>query len=304
MAEAFAKVGVTATPDPGSVPPTGDQPSAATTQAQPETPPVDAVPTPEQTQGPIPFANHKRILDNARAKTEQEVSRRFQEQYAPHVEFGEKFRAAPVETLVQAVNELAQHPEMGPQVISALARTLGSRRGQGQPVTEDAPQADLQTADGSTRLFSEEQQLKREAYLKAQWMKEVDQRISPLQQREQAARAHEQREQATKDANTRMSKVLEPFKALPEFAANKQAIAEKTQALMGEGHDPQTALGLAVATVLREVVLPSRAAQSRNDLVAQAVAKSTGSTTAPGTAPAAPSTRPTSMADAFARIAM
>lgn len=307
MAEAFARVGAPATPDPGSVPATGDQPPAATAQAQPETPPVEAVPTPETSQGPIPFANHKRILENARVKTEQEVTQRFQQQYAPHVQLGERIQADPVGTTVGLIEVLAQNPEYGQQVISALARTLGSRRGQGQPahvVAEEAPQADLQTADGSTRLFSEEQQLKREAYLKAEWMKEVDQRLTPLQQREQAAQAEEKRAAAWKDANDRMGKVLAPYKALPEWNENKKAIAEKAQALMKEGHSAETAVGLAVTTVFREVVLPSRAAQSRHDLVAQAVAKSTGSTTAPGTAPAAPSKRPTSMSDAFSRIAM
>jgi hypothetical protein len=298
----MAKVGDPTTPDPGSDPAPGAQPPDATAQAQPVPPPVETVPTPDP-KGPIPFDRHEVILRNARTKTEQEVTQRFQEQYAPHVEFGNKFRADPVGTLAQSVAELSEHPEYGPQIISALARTLGSRRGlrQAAPAETDEPQADLQTPDG-LRVFSADQQGKREAWLKQQWLQEVDQRLTPFQQREEAARATEQREAATKDAHTRMSKVIEPYKALPEFAEHREAIAAKTQALLSEGHDASTALGLAVATVLREVVMPSRAAQSRNDLVAQAVAKSTGSTTVPGTAPAAPAKRPTSMAEGFSAI--
>lgn len=202
--------------------------------------------------------------------------------------------------MVQLVNELSSHPQYGTEVISALARTLGARRGVN--AAEDEPQADLITADGHTEVYSAAQQAKREAWLQRQWMKQLDERLTPLQQREQQAQERERHEFAVKDAHTRMAKVLEPFKALPEFKENQPAIAAKTQAFMDEGHDPQTALGLAVANVLRDVVLPNRTAQSRNELVAQAVAKATGSTTVPGQNPAAPAKRPTSMTEAFSGI--
>lgn len=292
-------MGETTTPDPGKAAPvTGEQPPDATVQAPgSETPPATAVP---DAKGPIPFDRHEAILKNTRAKTEQEVGQRFQQQYGPHVELGSRIQQDPVGTVVQLVNELSSHPQYATEVISALARTLGARRG--MAAAEEEPQADLVTADGQTHVYSAEQQAKREQWLQRQWMKQLDERLSPLQQREQASQERERYEYAVKDAHTRMGKVLEPFKALPEFKENQAAIAAKTSAYMDEGHDPQTALGLAVANVLRDVVLPNRTAQSRNELVAQAVAKATGSTTVPGQTPAAPAKRPQSFAEGFGGI--
>jgi len=299
----MAKVGDPATPDPGRVLKAETPPVAATAPLQPAPPPVEPVPTPE-TKGPIPFDRHEAALKNARTKAAQEATQTFQQQYAPHVQLGQQIQAAPVPTVVGLVNELANHPDYGPQIISELARTLGARRGRTASPETDEPQPDLTTADGSIRTYSAEQLAKREAWLKSQWMSEVQQQLGPIQEREKQQQARERLDTATKDADTRMSKVLAPFQALPEFQANRPAIAEKTSALMSDGHEPQVALGLAVAHVLREVVLPSRTAQSRNDLVAEAVKKSTGTTTVPGATPAAPASRPTSMLEGFRRIAV
>jgi hypothetical protein len=297
------RVGETTTPDPGSTQTPGEPPPVATTQAQPpETPPETAVAAAE-VKGPIPFDRHEAILKNARVKTEQEVTQRFQQQYGPHVELGSRIQADPVGTVVQLVNELSEHPEYGSHVISALARTLGARRGlKAQTAADEAPQPDLVTQDGTIQAYSADRLAEIRAYDRQQILKEVDARLTPFQQREEQQLIRERHEAAVKDANTRMAKVLEPFRALPEFKENQTAIAAKTKALMDDGHDPQTALGLAVANILREVVLPTKTAQSRNELVAQAVAKSTGSTTVPGQTPAAPAKRPTSMAEGFASI--
>lgn len=290
----MARVGETAPPHPG-VP--GDPPPAA---IAPQTPTAPAVPSVDA-KGPIPFDRHEAALKNARTKTEAEVGQRFQQQYAPHVELGNRFQADPIGTAVQVIRELSAHPEMGPLITSALARELGSRRGQQAPQTDQEPQADLQTADG-TLVFSAEQLAKREAYQRQRLMQEVDQRLTPLQQREQQLAAQEQYRAATSAANDRMSKVLAPYQALPEFTEHKAEIAAKTQTFLGEGYDAQTALGLAVTTVLREVVMPARTAQSQQQLQAAAVAKSIGSTSAPGGAPAVPAGRPKNFADAFKRV--
>jgi hypothetical protein len=100
-----------------------------------------------------------------------------------------------------------------------------------------------------------------------------------------------------------MAKTLEPYRALlPDFDTHKPALREKSQAYLAEGHDAQTALGLAVLSVLNETVIPHRTAQSQQQLTEQAIAKATGSTSAPGTTPSAPAKRPTSFEEAFRRI--
>lgn len=272
---------------------------AATAPPQPETPPVATVPTPE-TKGPIPFDRHEAALKNARTKTEAETTQRFQTQYAEHVAFGDKIQADPVGTLAGAISVISQDPVLGPQMISALARTLGAHRPP-QPEADQEPQADFQGPDG-TPFMSAPQQAKWAEWNRQQIFKEVDQRLQPFQQREQQHEARERYQAETQAADDRMSKVFAPYAEQPEFTANQPAIAAKVTELLAAGHDPSTALGLAYAHVLRETVLPSRAAQSQQTLVAQAVAKSTGSTTAPGTSPATPAARPQSMGEAFGAI--
>jgi hypothetical protein len=286
--------------DPGAVSPDGVQPAVATAQP-PQTPaPVEAVPTPDA-KGPIPFDRHQSILQNARAKTEAEITQRFQQQYAPHVELGRQIQADAIGTVVGLVNELANHPNYGPQMISALARTLGSRRGQQADASEE-PQADLQTADG-TLVYSAPQLAKREAWMRQQLLGEVDQRLQPLQSREQQHQAQEQYRQAQQAAHDSMSKVFAPYAAIPEFKEHQPAIAAKWKALCEAGHDSVSALGLAFTSVLRETVLPSRTAQSQQQLTATAVQKSLGSTSGTGAAPAKPAGRPRSFEESFSRIA-
>jgi hypothetical protein len=89
---------------------------------------------------------------------------------------------------------------------------------------------------------------------------------------------------------------------LPDWDRHKPKLLEKSQAFLQEGYDAQTALGLSVLSVLNDTVVPARAASQQQQLVAQAVAKATGSTSAPGTATAGVAKRPTDFAEAFSRI--
>lgn len=297
----MARVGVPATPEPGAVKPASEQPVAATAPPPPaDTAPAEAAPNTEN--GPIPFVNHKRILENARVKTEQETTQRFQQQYGAHVELGQKFESDPVGTATSVIQALANDPNYGPQIISALARTLGSRRSPAQAAPDQEPQPDFQTPDGAG-VYSAARLAEIRAYDRQQILKDVDQRLQPVLSREQQTVASEREAQGKRDANERMSKVLAPYQALPEFGENKAAIGVKAKEFIQAGHDAQTALGLAVTHVLRDVVMPARAAKSQEQMLATAVAKSTGSTSTPGAAPAAPAGRPTSFESAFARIA-
>jgi len=252
------------------------------------------------TKGPIPFDRHERILQNARVKTEQEVTQRFSQQYGAHVELGDRIARDPVGTVVGLIESLANHPDHGTAVISALARTLGSRRGAAADDVE--PQADLQTPDG-TLVYSAPQLAAWHQWNQKRFEQQIDQRLGPLQEREQARIAQERLESAKAEANQRMSKVIEPYKKLlPDWDRHKPKLLEKSQAFLQEGYDAQTSLGLAVMSVLTSDVVPARAASQQQALVAQAVAKATGSTSQPGTAVAGVATRPKDFTEAFGRI--
>lgn len=313
FAEAMARVGDPAPPDPGSVPPPGAQPVAATAPPQTTTPP-DTVASTDNTKGPIPFDRHESILKNARTKTEQETTQKLRQEYAPALEFADAFEADPISTLNGTLGQLLQQPQFAPAIKAMAARILGQRPAPQTPTATTAqpnedvePGPDLEATDerGNRVVFrSPENQAARDAWFQKRFEQSLETKLAPVLSREQKLAQQEKLEGAKTDASNRMSKLIGAFKDRPHFAAQKAAIAEKTEALLSEGHDPATALGLAYSMVLAEKVLPAHAAQSQQALVASAVAKSTGATSQPGTAPAAPAGRPTSMADGFSRIAM
>jgi hypothetical protein len=238
-------------------------------------------------------------LQNAREKAAAETHQKFSQQYGAHVELGNRIASDPVGTVVGLIESLAAHPEHGTAVISALARTLGARR----TAADDAePQADLQTPDG-TLVYSAPQMAAWHQWNQRKVDQQIDQRLQPLQEREQQRVASERVQQARSEAMDRMSKVIAPYReALPDFDRHKPALLKKSQELLKNGFDAQTALGLAVVSLINDTVLPARAASQQQQLVASAVAKATGSTNAPGTAVAGTATRPKDFADAFSRI--
>jgi hypothetical protein len=304
FAEALTRAADSQPANPGVPPPASAPPPAAAPEQPPqtETPPAETAQAVDTKKGPLPYERHEAILKNARRDTEAQVTQRFQQQYGPHVELGNRIQADPVGTVVGLIQGLASHPEHGQAVISALARTLGGRRG--QAASDQEPQADLQSPDG-TQVYSAERLAQIRAYDRQQILKEVDSRLEPLQSREQQRVAAEKQSAEVTAANERMAKVLEPYKqALPDFEKHKPALREKSREYLEQGFDAQTALGLAVTHILREVVMPSRAAQSQQQLLADAVRKSTGSTSVPGSAPAAPAGRPRDFHQGFSRIAV
>ena len=252
-----------------------------------------------ENKGPIPYERHERILQNAREKTANEITQNFSQQYGAHVELGNRIASDPVGTVVGLIESLANHPDHGQAVISALARTLGSRRNGGG---DAEPQADLQTPDG-TLVYSAPQLAAWHQWNQRKFEAQIDQRLQPLQQRETERVAQERMSQAKSEAMQRMGKVIEPYKKLlPDFDRHKPKLLEKSQELLKEGYDAQTALGLAVISVLNSDVLPARSASQQQQLVAQAVAKATGSTSQPGTSVANPAGRPKDFAEAFGRM--
>lgn len=276
----------------------GEPPPVAASEQPPPAPetPAPAVPAAEA-KGPIPYERHERILQNAREKTANEISQRFQQQYGAHVELGNRISADPVGTVVGIIEQLAQHPDHGSAVISALARTLGSRRNQDQE-----PQPDLQTPDG-TLVYSAPQLAAWHQWSQRKFEAQIDQRLQPLQEREQERIATERMTQARTEAMERMSKVIAPYKQLlPDWDKHKPKLLEKSQEFLKEGYDAQTSLGLAVISVLNNDVVPARAASQQQQLMATAVAKATGATSVPGTSVAGTAARPKDFSEAFGRL--
>lgn len=297
--DAFAAHGLTGSPNPADAAPA--PPAPASTIEKPVAPVADAVTAAPETQGPIPFERHQAILQNTRQKAAEEVVGRVQQHYGAAIEFQSRLQSDPQGTLTQLIDEVVSDPNLGPQMMSHLARTLSQRRG--QKALNEEPQPDLLTTDGDL-VFSAGQYQKREAWLRQQMAEEVNQRLAPIEQerqRQAEAAALERRSQETRQTvTTRLSE----WQKRPGFRDHQQAIAVKQSEYVRAGLDTWSALGLAYADIYTERVLPKVQADSQTTLVKSAFAKAQGSTSHPGQV--APSTmpRPRSIDEAFRQVGL
>lgn len=289
--------GATDTLDPGAEVQQSEQ--AAPAPTSPVTPEQQAQVSEAQNLKPIPVDDHKRILETQRVKIREQVEQEFKQQYSEAFQVLERFRTDPGAAIAEMIADGMAHPELSPVVAAAAARALAARRGQAQPQAEEPePTADLQLPDG-TPLMSAQRLAEWRQWNDRRLMRDLDQKLAPIQQREQSIQAKEKHDAAFTEAKGRMAKVLDRFKSRPHYAENKQAISEKAIALMNEGVDAVTALGAAYADVLETVVLPARASAEKHALVKQAVEQSKGSTAPPSAVMPSSQGRPRSMAEAL-----
>lgn len=280
-------------------------PSPAPTTPEAQTP-VPAIAEPPQATseaesvGPIPLDRHKAALENARKKAAEEAAQQYQQQYGGSLEVIKALQADPVGTVIQLATELQSHPAYGQQLRSAAGRMLAAQRGSKQPSAqpEPAPEADLELQDG-TQVYSALAQAKREEWLKRQMQAEFGKQLEPLRQLHQrvqrADQANQMQAQATKEASSR----YQAWSQQPHFEEHKADIAKAQTEFFEQGHDSWTALGLAYAKVMKDVVLPKLQNQSKQDIVASAVAKAAGRSTNPAASVPAPPGRPKSWREAL-----
>lgn len=289
-----AMAGEADTPDPGTAPPSEPTAPAPTAPVAPETPaPVT------DARGPIPFDRHEAILKNAREKANQEAAQRFQQEYGEALQELTAFRQDPGAWLSQAIAEGMANPALSPVITAAAARALAARRGQAQPTAEEPePQADLQLPDG-TPLMSAQRLAEWRTWNDQRLMREFDQKLAPIQEREQRIKAKEQYDAAFTDAKGRMAQVLDRVKSRSHYAEHKSAIHERIKSLMDEGVSAYEAPGIAYAEIVETVVLPAKASAEKQALVQQAVERSKGSTAPPSAVMSSPQSRPRSMAEAL-----
>lgn len=260
--------------------------------------PAESAPAPH---GPIPLERHQAILENARAKTREEITGALEQQYGGHIQLGEAFRQNPVETAIGILQQLQANPVYAPQLTTAAARMLAARRGQGS-AADPQPEADLSGTDAEgrqVRFYSAEQQAKREAWLTQRLLSQFKQELAPIQQAYQQTR--EEREHAERQAVVLESVKgkLASWREQPGFREHEADLKPVQAEMVAQGMDPWTALGLAYA----KVVLPKLQAQTHTKLVADAARKAAGTTENPATVTPAPPRRSRSFTEALERAA-
>ncbi len=257
-----------------------DEPSSEASSAEPSAAAPTSQPTPPKTdeqtrdsRGPIPYDRHQAVLTNARNEAQRalEAERAKYGWVQPYVERGltqEQF-----EYLIQAGQTLGSDPVRflnevvgtdNPAIQQWAAQVLqASRRAEASGASDDAePQPDLQTPDGLL-VYSAQQQVKREAWVKRQLLAEVQGTIKPLvderQQREQ-----ERAYQATVAKVTgEAEQTVNELKELPHFWENRKAILAEWQS-----HGGKLSLERAFLNVLKRDIFPTLSQTAQAKVVA------------------------------------
>lgn len=280
---AFQAAGLTGGPD------TDASAEAATTPvpAIAEPPPDASAPdtqAPLDAKGPIPFDRHTAILENTRRKAAEEIVGRVESQFGPGIQLQQRIQTDASGTLAQLIDEGIQHPEIGPALISHLARTLSARRQKAPDLTPiDTEVGKVYTADQVEALVAQQ----------------IAQRVGPIEQ-ERQARAQEAAQRQQQDAvKTTVSSRLKHWESRPGFSEHKADIAQAQKAYVEQGVDTWSALGLAYADVYEAKVRPKQQAAQTTQFVQSAVAKAAASAGNPGVVAPSMNRRPTTWDEAF-----
>ncbi len=249
-----AAFAASSTPEPAPTT-TGEQPPSATVTA-----PTDVSQAAETPEGPVPYTRFKEVNDGYQTSKKELEALQWAKGIRPeHTEAFSRFYAnvqADPLNMLQEVEWMLNDPRMAPAVRSWAAKTLGTRTASrpADTVEDTGPEPDLQFEDGR-RAYSAEQQHKREQWLLGRMATQMDERITPLAERQNRTEAEKQmvaiRAQATVDARSE----IDALKAQPQFEEHRKDIA----AVM-EAH-PALNLRQAWAQVFTEKVIPKIAGQ-------------------------------------------
>ncbi len=223
---------VAATPD---TPPVAQPEAATTAQAQE---PVKAGEVPSATPGPIPFPQHKQILENARREFDTYKQRHGWAETIPQAKLQEwgTFADRVKTDLPGVIAELTQagmnHPIWGPQLRSSAGRTLASA-----PAARPEPDVQVVNAQGQvvSMTFSAETLAEVQAWDRAQMTGEFKQLIQPFQ---------EERDTRLRDAAIAEEKrqndaiVLRGLAQVNGILKGKHALGPKVAEYMAQGMDP------------------------------------------------------------------
>jgi hypothetical protein len=276
MAEGFAQLAEQTKADPNPAP----VPATDGTLAEPvvEPAPPAAAAKPAKPQGPIPFAQHKAAVDNARAKgAEEALSQHWSREYRPEqvqkaMELVQAMRADLPGFTRQLVSELQADPRYRTQIQAQRQAAQGP------------PPPDMVTADGSTKFYSEKgtQALVNYHVQRAiqQVTEQLGQRIAPIEQDRQTREAEAQRTATVQRAEAEITE----YETKPLFKENLPAILAEME------KDGRLGLAGAYARVVVPQLTPQKtAAQVRAEERAAIMREIENRTGAGSLNPSAPS---------------
>lgn len=252
--------------------------------------------------GPIPYNRFKEVNERAQAASKELEALGWAKGVNPQlaqsaIQLLQRAQGNPL-AFTEELETLRDHPQFGPQLRSWAARTLGFRNAprQDMPVEEQEPQADIPLEDGR-RVYSAEQQHKREQWLLKQWESKIDEKIAPIAKNGEHANQFvaNQIEQTikTQAASSAKSEIDALRQQYPQFDEHKSAVADVMEA------NPTYTLKQAWAEVFVEKVGPKLAAGQAATVKAKVSAGSANPQRPSGATPSAPTTFEEALAQHF-----
>ncbi len=258
-------------------------------------PPAEAAPVAEIAgkEGPIPFPVHKTALENARLKTEQEVTERLTNEWRTQVQpvmqavqaISNDLHTGSIEGLAQLIAEYEQHPQLGQQVKALWGRKLSQQRGASSPLPPqdaNAPEPEADYEMNGTPFYSAPRLKEWQQWNAQQLESRLQQQIQPLAKREKDREHAETLRTMQQTAHQKASAQLAQFESDPDFVAHAPLVKERMAA------DKRLSLDAAWHQVYRDVVVPKIKQQTQDSFLQQARKKSAGSTTDPAASAPAP----------------
>lgn len=292
---ASAEASPASTPETPSTP-ADSSPVAATAQPAEETKAPESV-SPEQQKGEPPAWRWQDILANTRKEHDELGYKRGREeveqQYADLKGFSslsaeERNGLLIWQAALSGNQQAIAHIRANQQALAALRGMVAEDQ---KPDPEPAPDYELPVKDangnvvGYRQIYSAEQQAKREAWLKTQWLGDVRKELQPLKQSHEEL---QQQRQAESYKGTVAGVIAQIADKDPEFAKHKAEVGKVISGdprlikLAIDQNDPQTAIELAWHRVYREQVLPAQKSSSEAQVLANLQQKAVAGTVSPG----------------------
>jgi hypothetical protein len=255
------------TPDAGTTTPVETPAPSASETATESVSQEAATPTsettPTQEPGPIPYSRFREVNEKAQAASKELEALGWAKGVDPQLARGAiqlltRAQQNPL-AFTEELEALRDHPQFGPQLRSWAARTLGFRNApRPEQVTEQEPQPDIPLEDGR-RVYSAEQQHKREQWLLKQWESKIDERLEPLarkgQQIDQFVAEKEFAAIQAKSSADAKSEIDTLKQQYPQFWEHRERVADVMEA------NPRFTLSQAWAEVFVKDVGPKLAGQ-------------------------------------------
>lgn len=213
-----------APPTPPTTAPKTDQAATVPGAVVPTSGAVPALPVP----GPMPFAEHKKILENSRAELAaykqqhgwaEKIPQATLQQFAG---IANRMTADPVAFVTEFLGQLRNHPTYGPQ----LATALGSRAGTSPEAGDLTPDIEVRDAHGNVvgMTYSDKRMAERETRLLQQLRDEQSRTLQPIlqerQQRQDKERQAQQEQELTQRADSRLARAAKILDVTPEDLNN------------------------------------------------------------------------------------